>query len=661
MANRLLKSMVARYVPGVRAVAARPAYCETFGRGPSSGGLSLAFGNSSSAGQGGQGGLGDFINQAVASYNEEWIPGSSAYESSQIRQYLEATYDAMVKYGAGVAVSIPPSAGVPGSQFSGRSKNSKVTVCYVAVPGVVGSPARVDYSDNFGWNGGARSRTPISEAGYFRCTLPASPAGVMVGFSARTLYHTYSALTHVLAARRDSFTVVESGTTVFGPQALAPGAVFEVQRRHGQVNYLVNGVLVYQSAVPLVGEVYGASVLYSAADYVDSPQIGILEVPQVFIADFPGLVAVISDTLDYQFMDGHLLPILLTAQLDPVPGVNRFYAELPAMVCAISDVADYNFVRAELPAITSQAVLGLIEEQINAFLGVLPPPVLSCIGRQGVSVQFSAALPLAFAAADIASYSRIQATIPVRLITTIIEPYMPDGEIDGGDSLVGLDWSAIESALLLVAMDSLDVASSAAELVLVLELAGMDTLGFGDDASLGQILELLAMEQVAIISRAEAARQQALQYAVNYMTGALTTYRDFDFLGFTYDDGDAYAWRSDGLYRLGGEDAESSVVRALVDFGASDYGDAHLKRMATAFVGVRSDGDCYLRLRADDGPERVYKLIGGEPQKRAILAKGVRGRAWNVRLELTDASYASVDNIELEIAASQRRGYGRRN
>lgn len=259
--------------------------------------------------------------------------------------------------------------------------------------------------------------------------------------------------------------------------------------------------------------------------------------------------------------------------------------------------------------------------------------------------------------------SWMRADIPVLFQVLIGEPYLLPDEVDGSDAAFMSDSSMLESALLLLAMDSLDLSSTEATLVIVVELAGFDSLDLQDSTSIGAIVELLAMEQVAIISRAATAKQQAIQYAVNYMTGALTTYRDFDFEGFTcdHDDAVAYGWRADGLYRIGGDRDSDKVINALVDFGASDYGDAHMKRLATAFVGVRTDGECYLRMADDDGVQQVYKLVGGGSQKRAVLAKGVASRYWNVRLELVSASFASVDNVELEVGVSQRRSFSRRN
>lgn len=614
MANRLQKTPRLVYVPAVAAVPTRPAYCITRQVTGSSSGLN--FGGSSSG-------------------------------SYQPTGQIPAGWS---------GISDPNGYGTSYSPFKPVTRTEQV--CYPAVPGRAAVPARIDQFDSIGWNGGGRTISQVPNEGYFRCTLPPSPIGVQVGLSGRTFQHVYSSMRHSIVARRDQYSIVESGSTVFGPASLPAGAVVEIRRSLGVVTYLINDEQVYQSAALSSGEAYGGVVLYSVVDYVDSPQIG-STIPAIeFSASLPAMVAAISDVDDVSWMLGRLPALQFSAQLDHIGGVIEFSAQLPAMVAAISDVPDVAWMKGELPALRFQASLGPIEEIPSSMVAVLPPPIFSAKLQTGNDIQFSATLPAMISAIGEVPFNRVQAIMPLRLISNIGEPYMPEGESDGSDAMFVNEEAVLETALVMIAMESIGVASAEATLTMVLELASVDSVGIADQASIGWIIEMLAHENVAVFSKAESAKQQALQYAVNYMTGALTTYRDFDFLGFTYDDGQAYAWRKDGLYRLGGESGE--VVNALVDFGASDYGDAHQKRMAMAFVGVRTDGDCYLRLCADDGPERIYKLVGGAPQSRAVLAKGVSGRTWNVRLELTDASYASVDNIELEVGVSQRRGYGRR-
>lgn len=615
MANRLQKTPRLVYTPAVPAVAPTAPYCT----------------------------LVPVKNQSSIALSG----GSSSGSSTSTWRDIPPGYNG-ISDPSGYGTSVPS----PFRPMSGSQK-----VCTPGKPGKPAVPSRIDQSDNFGWNGGGRSVAQIPDNGYFRCTLPASPVGVQVGLAGRLFQHTYSEMRHSLVARRDAFTVVELGATVFGPDYLPPASVIEIRRSGGLVRYLVNGEQVYQSAAPSSGEVYAGTVLYSVIDYVDSPAIGSTIVPSVFSTKMPPLLAAISDVGGQSFMLGRLPEIQLNATLSTVKGLMYVSAALPALIAAISTAGGVSWMRSELPALGLRATLGPVEEMPSNMIAVLPPPILTAALISGQSLSFSAQIPAMVAAIADVPYSRVIANLPSRLIANIVEPYMPTGDTDGSDAAYMSDTATLETALLLIAMDSLEVASTDATLTFILELSGLDSMSIGSDASIGWVVEMLAMEQVAVLSRASSAKQQAIQYAVNFMTGALTTYRDFDFEGFTYDDGNAYAWRKDGLYRIG---AGNEVISALADFGATDYTDAHLKRIATAFIGVRTDGECYVRMCADEGAERVYKLIGGGNQKRADLGKGVSGRYWNVRLEVTDASYATVDNIELEVGVTQRRGYGRR-
>lgn len=600
MANRLQKTPIAVYTPAVTPIPERPAYCVT--------------------------------ERVFASYQNASVPPSDP----------------------------APGTGVSWPVFVLRPVYRTVTTCYPRIVGRPGSPARTDYYSNAGWNAGARSISTVPENGFFRCVLPSTLSGVQIGFTDAAFDHTYAHMSHALVARATGYTIIEAGHDVTAEAPLPAGAEVEIRRTGGVVTFLINGSLVYTSETPSAGEVFAGAVLYSTLDYVDSPVIGSLDLGLRFDATLPRIETLLSDT-DVVLFDRPIPRLALAAILDAVPGVMRLQAELPAVRALMSD-RDVVLFDAELPVPRVSAHLARPEAVVSGMVGLLPPPVFSSLLRSGEAMSFSAELPsrVHFLAAD-RPVVLCDAELDLRLRLMAWEPYMPEGEIDGGDAAYMVDQHTLEFAMLLVGMDSLGVESTTASLLIVMELAAMDGLQMLDNASIGSIVELLAMEQVAINSTTSAARRQALQYAVNYMTGALARYQDFDFLGFTQNaHGDAYAWRSDGLYRLGTERDEGDVIRALVDFGATDYGDAHLKRLDAAYLGVRTDGQCYLRVTGDDGVERVYQLVGEGSQKRGRLAKGVASRYWNVRLEVADASFATIDNIELEVAVSQRRGYGSR-
>lgn len=625
MANRLSKLQPLVYVPAVPTVASQPAYCVSNTFNGTYSGFSLSGGSATD-------------------------PTQPVVENQALDDFLKSILDKGYS-------SVNLTSGGFYSPYAPAQITQKV--CYPAVAGQVGSPARYDYLDDYAWNAGARSVALIPADGYFRGTLPPSPVGVQVGFCSKSFAKTYPEMWHSLVARRGTFTIVERGAQVFGPTALPASAVIQVQRANGVVSYLVNGDVVYTSLAPSTGKIYAGTVLYSPGDYVDNPSVGKVQVPLMFSAELAGLRSAISDVPDAQFVIAETPALFLNARLDLIEGGTRFIGSLPRMAVAISTGPTLNWVKAELPALGLSTFLAMPEEVPTSFIGLLPPPLLVTQAMVGESLSFSAEIPLAFAAADIVGYNTVDAIAPVRLRLSTLQPYLPSDVADGSDALVSADVHTLETAMLLIALDSLDVSGSA-DLVIILELAGMDSLELSDSCSIGSLVEMLAMEQVSIISRTSTAKQQALQYAVNYMSGALTTYQNFDFSGFANAGGQSFAWKPDGLYRIGAANDDGELIKTLIDFGATDYADAHLKRMDMAYLGVRTDGQCYLRIYADDGVERVYRFAGDGNQKRATLAKGVSSRFWNVRLELTDASFATIDNLELEVGVSQRRGFSRR-
>lgn len=642
MANKLLKVQKLVYVPAVLPIAARDAFCVTSTSGGGSwGGGGWAFSSGSSGG-------GSSGSSGVAPSAQ---PSGGYVPSTQSQGEAE--------YGAGLNAqnySSHSSTGSPVSYSPGRPGGVTSTTCYPAIAGQAGSPARYDYVDNFGWNAGARSRSPIPASGFIRGTLPNSPAGVQLGFCRRRFTHTYSEMSHSLVARRDAYTVVEYGSTVFGPAPLPPGSTFVVRRIGGLVSYLVNDEEVYRSATPSVGETYGAAMLYAVSDFVDSPVIAALETPIAFSTRTPPVAIAAAETGDYTAALLRMAPIQFQAVAVALD-VIRFSATLPPVIAAIAPTADAQWVDVDLPPVGFRATLAIAEELITNFIGLVPPPILSATALQGAAIQFSADLRVVSAIAT-EPYNAVQATFPYRLRTLTSEPYMPAGVIDGSDAAIVLDWSQFESAILLLAHDSLGVDESA-ELVIVLDLATEERLEYADSATVGQLVDLVATETVAVASSTSVARKQALQYAVNWLTGALTEYENFDFHGFATCGGDTFAWRPDGLYRLGADTDAGELISGLINYGNTDFDTTYAKRAAAAYVGVRTDGQCYLRV-VTNGVTRVYKTHGTDDVRKAKLAQGVLARYWGVTMELVDASFATVDSVEIELQTTDRRVFGRR-
>lgn len=640
MPNRLTKVPLGVYVPAVLPVQGRAAYCVSESVNA---GLRLSSGYTSGGSTGGG---------SSADYKLVYIPPDP--------QSMDAN---------GSWVNVPTvildgradgvQTGVGGATSPLKPRTGTKTTCYPAVAAVPGSPARVDYQANSGWNSGARTVDAIPPFGVFTGTMFATLVATQLGFSDRFFNHTYAYMTHSIVARPDEWHIVERGVRV-ATGYLPASAVLELRRLGSRVLYLVNGEEVYESTVPIAGEIYGAALMYSLGDGVNDAAITTFEQTLQLIGQAPRWAILASDSAAHALLDATLPIATLVASGGVVYGALRFSGTLPAIRALGSD-RHVTYMQANALPWSIRATAGRPERQPTQFSAVLPPLLLSATAIAGSTARMVATMSrLPFIAADRLQVVFLKAEAPIRLRLDAYESYMPPNQFDGMDATVAYDLAVLQSALLLVGMDSLEV-SGTVELFAFLELLGMDSLELSGVASLGQLVELLAMEQVAVNSTASTAQRQALQYAVNIATGALSVYEGFDFSGFASVGRDTYGWKADGLYRIGGQLDNGDLMKALVDFGTADFDSNLVKRAQMAYLGLRTDGQCFLRVRMDSGPERVYRVRGAENVRRSKLAEGVSGRALSLVLELADVSFAEVDSIEVIVGATQRRGFGVRN
>lgn len=618
MANRLQKTPLAVYTPAVRAVAARPAYCVTHRvYSTPSPGLALSGGSS----------------------------GSNYTQEALLNQAIAAGYD-----GVGITYSVlSPS----------RPRYTTKQTCYPAVAGKDAVPAKIDYSSGTGWNAAARSVKAVPRNGFFRCVVGSTPIATMVGLTRAAMQVAYAGMPIAVVVRPTGYTIVEFGITKVAEAPYPTGALLEFRRlASGRVRVVVDEVEVYTSESVMAGDdVYAGSMLYSLQDAVDSPVIGAAVAPAQLQVELPALRALITDT-PVTLFSGELPRLQFSALLREDTGRIQFSAELPPIRALMAD-RPLVMLDATLPALSFAATLSAPEAMVNGLSVPLPSIRLESLLLSGGTCTIDAALPAVASLISDRELGLVRVTMPIRLAMTVGEPYLEPGFIDALDVVVAADRATLDTVLVLVALDSLDVSGSA-ELTFVLELSALDSLGLSDSVTFGQLVELLAIERVAITSDAAAAQRQALQYAVNALTGAPTTYDGFDFLSFATVDGVTYGVRADGLYQIGDSIGADELISALVDFGTSDFSDAHVKRMETAYLGLRTDGQAFLRVRADVGTERAYRVLGQNNVRRSSLGKGIAGRSWTLKLELVDASFAEVDSLELAVGATQRRGFGSR-
>ncbi|MCM2317794.1 MAG: hypothetical protein NDI93_00510 [Pseudomonas sp.] len=144
-------------------------------------------------------------------------------------------------------------------------------------------------------------------------------------------------------------------------------------------------------------------------------------------------------------------------------------------------------------------------------------------------------------------------------------------------------------------------------------------------------------------------------YAVTVSTGAVALYQGFGFAGFTARDGATFAWRPDGLYRLGVPVDEEAPIDAILELPATTFGTSAVKRLQTAWLALDTDGQATLQVAVDGGPQYPHRVLGTAGTRKAPLARGLLGRRWTFALELLEASNAALDSLEIEAGAAKRR------
>lgn len=178
---------------------------------------------------------------------------------------------------------------------------------------------------------------------------------------------------------------------------------------------------------------------------------------------------------------------------------------------------------------------------------------------------------------------------------------------------------------------------------------------FTDEYTLAEVIAQLIEEGVQITNSLPQQDLDALQYAVNTASGALTTYRNFGFTSF-WRLGDAtYAVRPGGLYKLRRGDDAGEIAGGIIDFGDHDFGTAERKNVDSLYLGMSNTGEVYARLTDDNGGENYYQVVQTEPTARVIAGRGVLARRYGLRLDIVDTSEFELDNIEFSVGVSVRR------
>ena len=673
MANRLQKLPTLQVIAGVAGVQAREAYCVTYQEivGWKKRPQSDSFGRGSAGGE--------TVNVYVPpQINETGTPITGGYWTTMTT-------------GGGSGGSGGSSGLVP------IYKEHKI--CYPEVIGVTARPTKIVKSINNSWDNGARSVVTLNENQFIDLDIRKSPVAIMLGLGPKIMSYRFDSLVHGVIIRTDSITPVAKGLE--GVPITAEVNKLRIARYHDRVIYYADGVKVHEAAIANKGELHVYAQLYSIGDYVENPVIGraVISAATAYfriessIDSTPRGISTFRIQTSAVAMDGNRI---LTK------GVSSFLIKTAAVAHAAVAVKGTSEARIQTSAekYGGFSITKSSGKIVNQHGGVAY--AIGALYSDGhISTQFSLKATGIFPPLKITGYLTKPEPEPVsaqglfpnpKIYAYALTGYLLSGRgemsakgkasegpfLGGGvnvylkpeikgwfderakgyisthEPINAYDMLEIDSSVIfsfienIGAMDSIDV-------YLILNFAFNEFLLANDSISFSSLIELIISEKVYITPDTSIAKAEAIQYAVNAITGALSRYSNFGFKQFATSSGRTYAITSNGLYELNGNTDADDKISASIDFGASDFGLANSKRVSSVYAGISTDGGAYIRLSGDKSKSIVYRAISHGDEARAVTAKGISARHWRVQLELIDASYADLDNIEVEIGVSQRR------
>lgn len=607
-------------------------------------------------------------NRLLRTHQLGYIPGTPYVPGVPAYCMAEVTTDSLAVSGGSVGTSSSGVVITIGTADNGETfmmmtgQPAEVTepsvtttsVCYDEVPEIPSTPGTIAYSIASGWDGAGRSIDPMVGDGAFQFYVSANAVGVVAGLVPGDDPLLFQSSQFAFYVHNGVIDILELGTVVATVPATHDYQTPLYISRAGTRVFYTYGDWTYESAVAATTDpLYLGAVIYLSGDYVDSPAL--LPGPYYGVGDLdaalPLLSAYATDATSYAELRADLPS--LTPSIGGTSGrVGELSGTLPIVAAMLGDTLGTGQLLASLSRVTADFGGGLPEFTVGTLVAQLPPISGYLRGMTGGTGTLEGTLPpLATMFTDRDNYGQLAGTLqPVSgyLLTRADVGY---GRADNSLLVIGDYWKTYQRHRA-VLRDSLQLVDSWT-LTLVINGVLNDALMLSD-RHYGYRLLQAVIRSGLLLGGSTGDQTAPMQYAVNVLTSALTTYDGMDFDGFALADGVTYAYRADGVYKLRPGDDNGSPVSVYVDFGSSDYGSVMAKTVEAVYLGLTTDGEVRVAVKAD-GRERVYRVIQRGPLMRVSGAKGETAREWNMTLQVAEATDFYLDAVEHVVGVSTRR------
>lgn len=534
-------------------------------------------------------------------------------------------------------------------------------VCFDAVPEQQAVPPAVTYSAVFGWDGGGRSIAQLDDDGYFEFQVNDGVSAAVVGLSTSDASTLPNDATHALYIHGAVVEVLENGTSVHTASVTHDyDNVYRITRSGLTVTYSTTGWS-YTSLQQASGARLLDAAIYASGDFVDNPLMVVGGNGGSASGTLEGMQGYGYEGATYAEAYGTLGSMTGEGSAEFVVSGS---GTLGALI-GVGSEGEYIYGGGELFALSGSGNGGFPEFELLYAVGVLPAMAGVGISLTGEVGTVAASLPAMGGIGSEGAYAEIFGTLPA------FQGYGDSGwpvpgETYSMDALLVGDFyipADVQSASMNETLEFTD----AIELTIQVDDAIFDALMLTDSVSVTQAIEaaismtLLLGNSTSNLIPSDALRgigrligDEPAQLAVNVLTSALTNYSGFNFTAFANAGQELYGARADGVYRARMGDDDGEAISAFIDFGSSDFGSSRQKTMESIYLGVATDGELYARV--DTGLDsRLYRVVQRGDMMRALTAKGVGSRIWNVALEIVDATEFELDLMEIQVGVASRR------
>lgn len=611
MAHRLIKQAIETYVPAVKEVIAAPAYTEV-----------------------------RYETREVTKWTDVYKTVNYTYYhlfNGTVYEYIIPT-----RVFAGVPYTVVES--VP------------VYIDHPATTAVAGRDAVVTDA-GIGWNGGAQSVEVLDGDFAIECIVSSLSQGVLVGIQPAGLASgVFNQLTHAILISGNKASAVENGAIKLAGGSFAGNLIVRISRVAGVVTAQA-GTLRYVSPVQSNGPMVMSAVMYAGSDYVDDPQ-------------FSNTTS-LSSVGDWGWGDGSGIFSLRAKSPWGWAGkasINDGEVRMSMSVDLISNDEDFSEVRLVMDAPTVSA--GGFDIPTADSTVVLIPMQMQAIGISIGLMSGSLEFGMTMRSGDY-DYSDVSLTLDGIDVFAILAD-APNGSEEATEAAFMGDFYIVDPTAYASIVESLSIGSQL-DLIMSLDADLADHLALMDDADVVSVILALIENKIGLADSSLSASRDIFNYvnsitglsggydfsghtyATNIVTGAVSRYAGFDFNGFCRVGMKSFAFRPDGLYALGADSDDGTAIGTRVDFAAEDFGSAQSKRVGNVFMGLSTDGQVFVRTTEDGGEEKIYRGYQRREEFRADMQRGRSSRFWRLRLEVVEASFTELDNIEWVITSTGRR------